>query len=128
MECNCPPSQDTATGLPHAEGVHDAVIGDLLDLVVVPALVNKRIGVSQGSASRGEAGVAEEEETGGSGGTAAIPAPARADSAGEWESARMPHEGFEPAMKTAGACQINVAPYRRQVPRRGTQNRRTRFC
>ena len=38
LEVNCPPSQDTATGLPHAEALHDAVLGELLALVVVPAL------------------------------------------------------------------------------------------
>jgi hypothetical protein len=31
LEVNCPPSQDTATGLPHAEALHDGVLGDLLD-------------------------------------------------------------------------------------------------
>lgn len=107
LECNCPPSQDTATGLPHAEGVHDAVIGDLLDLVVVPALAARSNGVSSRSEGVGDdggngSGDGGGNGGGGSGGTAAIPAPARADSAGEWESARMPHEGFEPATKTTG--------------------------
>uniref|UniRef100_A0A7S1FQ63 Aminotransferase class V domain-containing protein n=1 Tax=Corethron hystrix TaxID=216773 RepID=A0A7S1FQ63_9STRA len=38
LEINAPPSQDTATGLPHAEEVHDAVLRDLLTLLVLPAV------------------------------------------------------------------------------------------
>ena len=36
LEVNAPPSQDTATGLPHAEDLHDDVIRDLLTLWVLP--------------------------------------------------------------------------------------------
>ncbi|KAL7435375.1 hypothetical protein ACHAXH_003225, partial [Discostella pseudostelligera] len=36
LEVNAPPSQDTATGLQHAEDLHDAVITDLLRLWVLP--------------------------------------------------------------------------------------------
>ena len=36
LEVNAPPSQDTATGLPHAEELHDDVIRDLLTLWVLP--------------------------------------------------------------------------------------------
>ena len=36
LEVNAPPSQETATGLPHAEELHDEVIRDLLNLWVVP--------------------------------------------------------------------------------------------
>ena len=36
LEVNAPPSQDTATGLPHAEDVHDTVLRDLLHLWVLP--------------------------------------------------------------------------------------------
>jgi len=36
LEVNAPPSQDTATGLSHAEKLHDAVIRDLLTLWVIP--------------------------------------------------------------------------------------------
>ena len=36
LEVNAPPSQDTATGLVHAERLHDEVIGDLLSLWVLP--------------------------------------------------------------------------------------------
>ena len=92
LECNCPPSQDTATGLPHAEAVHDGVIGDLLDLVVVPALTaGSRGGVD------GEAAARDGAEGAGGGPTAS-----RADDAGEWECARPPNRGFEPAAKTTG--------------------------
>jgi len=42
LECNCPPSQDTATGLPHAEALHDAVIGDLIDAFVLPVVTSNR--------------------------------------------------------------------------------------
>ena len=38
LEVNAPPSQDTATGLPHAEELHDEVISDLLRLWVLPKL------------------------------------------------------------------------------------------
>lgn len=38
LEVNAPPSQDTATGLPHAEELHDEVISDLLRLWVLPNL------------------------------------------------------------------------------------------
>jgi hypothetical protein len=36
LECNCPPSQDTATGLPHAEELHNAVMSDVLGTFVLP--------------------------------------------------------------------------------------------
>ena len=36
LEVNAPPSQDTATGLPHAEALHDEVISDLLRMWVLP--------------------------------------------------------------------------------------------
>lgn len=36
LEVNAPPSQDTATGLPFAEDVHDTVMRDLLSLWVFP--------------------------------------------------------------------------------------------
>ena len=36
LEVNAPPSQDTATGLKHAESLHDEVIKDLLTLWVYP--------------------------------------------------------------------------------------------
>lgn len=36
LEVNAPPSQDTATGLPHAEHLHDAVIRDIFSLWVFP--------------------------------------------------------------------------------------------
>lgn len=38
LEVNAPPSQDTATGLPHAEALHDEVISDLLRMWVLPKL------------------------------------------------------------------------------------------
>lgn len=38
LEVNAPPSQDTATGLTHAEELHDEVISDLLRLWVLPHL------------------------------------------------------------------------------------------
>jgi len=39
LEVNAPPSQDTATGLRHAEDLHDDVLRDLISLWVVPRLV-----------------------------------------------------------------------------------------
>jgi len=36
LEVNAPPSQDTATGLPHAENLHKEVISDLLSLWMYP--------------------------------------------------------------------------------------------
>lgn len=36
LEVNAPPSQDTATGLKHAEDLHDEVIRDIMSLWVVP--------------------------------------------------------------------------------------------
>eukprot|EP00804_Cyclotella_cryptica_P014106 CCRYP_005558-RA/>CCRYP_005558-RA protein AED:0.01 eAED:0.01 QI:0/0/0/1/1/1/2/0/1064 len=38
LEVNAPPSQDTATGLSHAEALHDEVITDLLRMCVLPEL------------------------------------------------------------------------------------------
>jgi selenocysteine lyase/cysteine desulfurase len=38
LEVNAPPSQDTATGLPHAEALHNAVISDLIDMWVLPRI------------------------------------------------------------------------------------------
>eukprot|EP00984_Skeletonema_dohrnii_P035024 scaffold34597_cov96-Skeletonema_dohrnii-CCMP3373.AAC.4 len=43
LEVNAPPSQDTATGLPHAEELHDEVISDLLRLWVLPNLGTKSV-------------------------------------------------------------------------------------
>lgn len=37
LEVNAPPSQDTATGLPHAEQLHDEVLSDLINLWVLPS-------------------------------------------------------------------------------------------
>jgi selenocysteine lyase/cysteine desulfurase len=42
LEVNAPPSQDTATGLPHAEDLHDTVISDLLSLWVLPHIQPKQ--------------------------------------------------------------------------------------
>ena len=39
LEVNAPPSQDTATGLPHAEDLHNEVIRDLLTLWVYPSIL-----------------------------------------------------------------------------------------
>eukprot|EP00977_Amphora_coffeiformis_P005058 scaffold1068_cov167-Amphora_coffeaeformis.AAC.16 len=36
LEVNAPPSQDTATGLPHAEDLHNDVLRDLMTLWVIP--------------------------------------------------------------------------------------------
>lgn len=36
LEVNAPPSQDTATGLPHAENLHNTVLADLISLWVMP--------------------------------------------------------------------------------------------
>ena len=36
LEVNAPPSQDTATGLPHAEALHDQVLKDWIDHWVIP--------------------------------------------------------------------------------------------
>ena len=38
LEINAPPSQDTATGLPHAEELHSAVLSDLIKMWVEPLL------------------------------------------------------------------------------------------
>lgn len=38
LEVNCPPSQDTATGLGFAEELHDEVLRDLMRMWVVPAV------------------------------------------------------------------------------------------
>lgn len=40
LEVNAPPSQDTATGLKHAEDLHDTVIGDILSLWVFPKVTD----------------------------------------------------------------------------------------
>ena len=40
LEVNAPPSQDTATGLVHAEGLHDSVIRDILSLWVFPKVMS----------------------------------------------------------------------------------------
>ncbi|KAL7537540.1 hypothetical protein ACHAXR_007892 [Thalassiosira sp. AJA248-18] len=42
LEVNAPPSQDTATGLDHAEGLHDEVISDLLRMWVLPNVIGTR--------------------------------------------------------------------------------------
>jgi selenocysteine lyase/cysteine desulfurase len=39
LEVNAPPSQDTATGLPHAEALHNTVLADLLSLWVLPKVL-----------------------------------------------------------------------------------------
>lgn len=39
LEVNAPPSQDTATGLSHAEELHDEVLSDLLKMCVLPELL-----------------------------------------------------------------------------------------
>jgi selenocysteine lyase/cysteine desulfurase len=39
LEVNAPPSQDTATGLAHAEAVHDAVLRDLFTLWIQPCVL-----------------------------------------------------------------------------------------
>ena len=39
LEVNAPPSQDTATGLPHAEELHNSVISDLIDLWILPTII-----------------------------------------------------------------------------------------
>jgi selenocysteine lyase/cysteine desulfurase len=39
LEVNAPPSQDTATGLPHAEALHNTVLADLLGLWVLPKVL-----------------------------------------------------------------------------------------
>ena len=46
LEVNAPPSQDTATGLPHAENLHNAVLSDLISLWVEPRLtgVTEKLG------------------------------------------------------------------------------------
>lgn len=38
LEVNCPPSQDTATGLEYAEELHDEVLRDLMRMWVIPAV------------------------------------------------------------------------------------------
>lgn len=38
LEVNCPPSQDTATGLGYAEDLHDEVLRDLMRMWVIPAV------------------------------------------------------------------------------------------
>ena len=38
LEVNCPPSQDTATGLGFAEDLHDEVLRDLMRMWVIPAV------------------------------------------------------------------------------------------
>jgi selenocysteine lyase/cysteine desulfurase len=43
LEVNAPPSQDTATGLPHAETLHDDVIRDILTLWVFPKVTGHAI-------------------------------------------------------------------------------------
>jgi selenocysteine lyase/cysteine desulfurase len=42
LEVNAPPSQDTATGLPHAEALHDVVLRDLISLWVLPKVVGSK--------------------------------------------------------------------------------------
>lgn len=39
LEVNAPPSQDTATGLAHAENLHDDVIRDLITIWVIPNVI-----------------------------------------------------------------------------------------
>lgn len=38
LEVNAPPSQDTATGLPHAEALHNDVLRDLVTMLVLPSV------------------------------------------------------------------------------------------
>mmetsp|Transcript_9286 Transcript_9286/g.13704 ORF Transcript_9286/g.13704 Transcript_9286/m.13704 type:complete len:887 (+) Transcript_9286:3-2663(+) len=40
LEVNAPPSQDTATGLSHAEDLHDEVLSDLMKLWVIPHVMS----------------------------------------------------------------------------------------
>jgi len=40
LEINAPPSQDSATGLPHAENLHNEVLQDLITLWVLPHVTN----------------------------------------------------------------------------------------
>ena len=47
LEVNAPPSQDTATGLPHAEALHDCVLRDLLALAVLPVLLQPDVVTEQ---------------------------------------------------------------------------------
>ena len=71
LECNCPPSQDTATGLAHAEAVHDGVIGDIIDAFVLPQCLGGGSGVGRGKSGSEEEEEEEEEEEKGTGGLAA---------------------------------------------------------
>jgi|Transcript_3069 hypothetical protein len=43
LEVNAPPSQDTSTGLPHAEALHDAVLSDLIRLWILPRVEKKHV-------------------------------------------------------------------------------------
>jgi selenocysteine lyase/cysteine desulfurase len=53
LEINAPPSQDTATGLDHAEYVHNTVLQDWIDLWIVPSVT--------GGASMSRGGLDDEE-------------------------------------------------------------------
>jgi selenocysteine lyase/cysteine desulfurase len=46
LEINAPPSQDTATGLLHAENLHNQVLKDWIDYWVVPRVTNKNLASS----------------------------------------------------------------------------------
>jgi hypothetical protein len=46
LEVNAPPSQDTATGLSHAENLHDDVLRDWMNFWVVPCVMGQFNGVS----------------------------------------------------------------------------------
>ena len=47
LEVNAPPSQDTATGLSHAEALHDEVIFDLLRMWVLPNVLSSSTNVEE---------------------------------------------------------------------------------
>jgi len=44
LEINAPPSQDTATGLMHAENLHNEVLRDWMNYWVVPRVIHKNDG------------------------------------------------------------------------------------
>lgn len=53
LEVNCPPSQDTATGLKHAEDLHNEVLSDWVNVHVIPTIQGKRPVVYDDSTTRG---------------------------------------------------------------------------
>ena len=48
LEINAPPSQDTATGLPHAENLHNEVLCDLIKMWVKPLIMSQPIDQTYG--------------------------------------------------------------------------------